>query len=141
MRDRESPFQARWIIDITFLEHIKYLLDLSTSLKYEINENKKFEKSESDSDTFYLYHDENPDEVIRSNNITLKYYSVDQVKPLILFVLKSHCHDICSILIQYQIYEWIGHVHAAYPEITEIINIGKTYLDKQLLVLKVSIQT
>jgi len=50
---------------------------------------------------------------IRSTNLTLEYYSVSEV------------------------YEWMNHTAATYSNIVELIEIGKSYLNKPMLVLKV----
>jgi hypothetical protein len=74
--------QARWLIEIDTLEHIIYLLNLKKSLKYqlEIPQQPLVEKREPAPEAFYLYHDAESTEIIRSKNITIKYYSVNQVR-------------------------------------------------------------
>ena len=52
---------------------------------------------------------------IRSTNLTLDYYSVNEV------------------------YEWMNHTAESYPNIVELIEIGKSYLNRSMLVLKVKV--
>ena len=81
---------AKWLIKLDALEHIIYLLNIQTRLKYKLvnidylrslkKRDTKFPIAFTESDIHdFLYLDQHEIKVIRSNNITLKYYSVNQV--------------------------------------------------------------